>query len=114
MSNFDYDEAVKKVKTAKPRENYLLVRLGYDSSLVLPHSDGMALVAALSRAEKLIDRYSESKRITELERDSIHVHTMSYQEYDRYKIAALLNCSPDDVKQFAEVGQPIPTGPRKP
>jgi len=103
-----YDDALKEVKATKPKENFLLVRLNYDTQLLLPHADGLQLVASLARAEKLIDRYSESKRIVELDKEAITVTPFSHKEYERYKIAALLNCSPEDVKQYAEAGLPIP------
>ncbi len=103
-----YEDAAKQVRGVKPPENFLLVRLSYDNHLLLPHSDGLALIAALGRAEKLIDRYSEPKRIVPLDREAISMVTFSRRDYERYKIAALLNCTPEQVAEFAEVGQPIP------
>lgn len=103
-------EAIKKVRTEKPRENYMVFELSYDNKFLLPHKDGVALLSALATAEKLHDRYGDPKRIVELDRDQIVIKAMSYQEYERYKIAALLNITPEEVKEAMEaLNKPAPS-----
>lgn len=100
----DYTEAVKKVKAEKPKENFMVFSFdsSYNKRILLPYKDGAALLVLLANAELLDDRYGEPKRIVELERDTCVISAFSHQEYERYKIAALLNISPDEVKIAAE------------
>lgn len=103
-------EAIKKVRTEKPKENFMIFEFSYNNSFVIPHKDGVALLAALATAEKLVDGYGEKKRITELERGQYTSRLMPYQEYERYKIAALLNITPDEVKEAMEaLNNPTPS-----
>ena len=97
----EYLEALKKVQAKKPKENYLVVVLGYDNKLVFPYKDGMAFMSSLTNVEKLSESYSDPHRITEFDRGAITTHLMSADEYERFKIAALLNVTPDEVKQYA-------------
>ncbi len=94
----DYKEALKKVQNKKPRENYLLIKMGYDNNLVLPHKDGIAFLHSISCAEQLYDPYNAKHRIAEVEKGKITVTQMSSEEYDRYKIAALLDLTIEEVK----------------
>lgn len=95
----DYEKAKKAVQAKKPRENYLLVEFDY-TQLVLPHKVGMAFIDAIGSAEVLDKPYNRPYRIQELERGKFKVTTMSAEEYDRHKIAALLGVSIDDVREF--------------
>lgn len=97
----EYAEALKKVQAKKPKENFMVITLGYDNKLVLPHKDGLAFMASLASVEKLSEPYNEPHRITEFDRSAITTHLMSAEEYERFKIAALLNVTPDEVKQYA-------------
>jgi len=97
----EYKEAVKKVQAAKPRDNYMVIKFGYEQTLILPHKDGIAFMESLSCAEQLNDPYNKAHTIGELERSKISITTMSCVEYERYKIAALLGVTIDEVKEFA-------------
>ena len=97
----EYAEAVKKVRAVKPRENKMIVVFGYDTKLVINHSDGIALMNALANAELLDDGYGKPHRINPIDRNKVTVNPLSSDEYDQYKIAALLNISLDEVKEFA-------------
>lgn len=97
----EYLEAVKKVQAKKPKENYMVIKLDYNTHIVLPHSAGMSFMNALAHAEILKEPYNEPHRIVEFDRSAITTHLMSADEYERFKIAALLNVTPDEVKQYA-------------
>ena len=107
----DYAEAVKKVRAEKPKDNFMVIKFDqdYSSGIVLPHKDGVALLSTLANAEKLVDRYSEPKRIGEINRDHVTTMSMSHQEYERFKIAALLDITPDEVKEIQEAANKQPT-----
>lgn len=102
----DYAEAKKQILAEKPKDNYMVFKFDteYSKRLLLPHKDGAALIALLANAEVLEEGYSKPKRITEIERDMVNTWVMSYQEYQRYKIAALLNITPEEVKEHETNG----------
>ena len=94
-----YTEAKKKVMADKHKENFMVITFGYDNIMVLPYKDGLAVMANLVNAERLDGDYNK-KYITEVTRDKQSCQIMSYKEYERYKIAALLNITYDEVKQY--------------
>lgn len=96
----DYKEALKKIQAKKPKQNFMLIEISYDRKLVLPYQEGIAFMAALENAEQLIDSYSKPKSIIGIDRDQIKTSIMSYAEYELIKIAALLNVSVEEAKQF--------------
>lgn len=96
----DFKEAIKKVQTRKAKENYLVFTFGYNDKIVMPHKDGVALVACMANAEQLYDPYGGKHYIGEMEKTKIQISQMSHEEYERYKIAALLDISMDEVKQY--------------
>lgn len=97
----DYNTAVKKIQVKKVKENFLLITFAYDLKLVLPHKDGIAFINAMANAEQLHDPYQKQHGIFELDRSKITINQMSHEEYERYKIANLLNISVEEVKNFA-------------
>lgn len=94
----EYAQALKKVQAKKAVEHYLLIKLGYDSTLILPHKDGVTFMATLAMAEQFNDPYNARHSITELDRSKITVTQMSQEEYQRHKIAALLDISVEEAK----------------
>ena len=106
----DLAEAVKKVKADKIKDNFMVLEFSYDNKLILPHKDGISILSALANAERLQDPYGGPKRITEVERDLVTTKLMSNFEYERYKIAALLQITPDEVKEMMEAAnKPTPS-----
>ena len=97
----NYEQAVKKVRAAKTKENYLVIEMGYDNTIVLPHKDGIAFLNALTSAEQLEESYNKPHRINPIERNKIKTQLMAAEEYESFKIAALLNITPAEAKEFA-------------
>lgn len=96
----DYQEALKKVQSTKAKDVFMRIELDYNISLVLSHKDGITLLNALANAEQITDRYGEKPRISGLDKDKIKVYLLSREDYDRIKIAQLLNLTLDDVKNL--------------
>lgn len=94
----EYKEALSKAQATTPKQNYMVVKLGYSNNLVLPYKDGVKFLDAMANAEQIYESYSEQHRIAEVERGSITTNIMSHDEYVRFKVAALLGVSPDEVK----------------
>jgi hypothetical protein len=97
----EYKEAVKKVQARKTKENFLVFTFGYDNKILLPHKDGVALIACMANAEQFYDPYNGKHYIGELEKTKVTIAQMSQDEYERYKIAALLDISLEEVKAAA-------------
>lgn len=98
----DYPEALKKVQTTKATENFMVIQMVYNTKLVLPYKDGLVFMTALGSAEQLNEPYDTPHRITGLNRDTIKSYVMSHKEYERYKIAALLNIPHTEVEAFEQ------------
>jgi hypothetical protein len=97
-----YETALKEVRADAVHMNYMLIELSYDKEIVLPYKDGQVFVSTLSKAEVLETGYNKPARITPVERSNIKISLMSHTEYEQHKIAALLNISVQQVKDFAE------------
>ncbi len=95
----DFKEAAKKVQARKTKENFLVFTFGYDTKIIMPHKDGVALIACMANAEQLHDPYGGKHYIGEMEKTKMQIGQMSQEEYERHKIAALLDISLDEVKQ---------------
>lgn len=102
-----YDEALKMVRDTKHKENLIIVKLGYELHMVLPYADGIALMASIKNAEQFDKTYSAT-RIHELDRSKIEFVPMSRQEYERYKISALLHITLEEALAL-QTPQPPPT-----
>lgn len=95
----DYKEALKRVQTKQAKQNFMVIEMGYDNSIVLPYSDGLTFMAALEKAETLTEGYSKPKAIVGMERGKIKSTLMPHSEYEQIKIAALLNITIAEVQE---------------
>lgn len=98
-----YEAALKKVREVKkPVDNFMILEFGYDSKYVLPHSQGVALLAALTNVEMLTDSYAEAPKIIPISRDKLKATPLSREEYEFTKISALLNLSKQQYIDMVE------------
>lgn len=97
----NYEDAVKRVKTAKPKDNYIIINFGYDTKIVFPYKEGITVLASLVNAERLKEPYNEPHRINPIDREEVKSQVMSWEEYECFKIAALMNITPAEVKEYA-------------
>lgn len=104
----NYAEAKKKLAAEKPKENYMVMKftVDYECQLILPHKDGLAIIAAMANAEILNDRYSGQKGIDSIDRETFSSRMISYAEYLRYKMAQLLGITPDELKNLEQPEKP--------
>ena len=93
-----YEDAVKKIQTKKPTDNYMIIETSYNSKLLLPYKDGIALMSALVNAEEFKDSYGENPRILPVNRSIVSSTLLSREDYESIKVAALLNMSVDQLK----------------
>lgn len=95
-------EAVKTVQSQKPKENYLIIQLSWDTKLVLPYKDGMVFISSLSNAEILESDYQKGKKIVPIKSDQLSTNILSTTEYQHIKIANLLGVNSDEVQTHLE------------
>ena len=92
----NYAKARKEIQARKPKSNYLLVELAYDKKYILPYEDGIKLMVSLEKAEQLFKEYGKPARIHGI-KESIECRTFSSMEYERIKLATLLQVDPEDI-----------------
>jgi hypothetical protein len=82
-----------KRKVEPTPDNYMVIRLDWSTNLVLPFEDGLVFLKSLRKAEMLVDR--------KIRPYSHHIGTeiISRNEYERHKLAHLLNVSIDDLPE---------------
>ena len=100
MDQKEYEQAVKKVVSIKPKENYLIIDVYYQEKIILPYKDGIALLANLSNAESYKEGYQQTPTIAGFNKEHFKTSIMSGEEYINIKIANLLNVTMDEVKEF--------------
>ena len=92
----NYAKARKDVNARKPKSNYLLVEFSYNKKYILPYEDGIKLMVSLEKAEQLSKEYGKPARIHGI-KESIECRTFSSMEYERIKLATLLQVDPEDI-----------------
>ena len=100
-TNLSYEEAKKLVQAEKPKENYMILPFGYDTKLIVPYKDGVAIISALANAELYARSYSSPTKILPIEVGTFSPTLLSKDEYQRIKMAMLLQVHPDELKKAA-------------
>ena len=95
MTPKDIEEATKKVRSHKPKEGFITVQVSVDwnTRLILPHSEGVALMEALKNVEAYKLNGYEKSFIGPLETSVLTIAKMSAEEYEQRKVAMLLDVS---------------------
>ena len=94
----DYKEAIKKIQTKKTSDSYMIIELGYDAKIVLPHKEGVAIINALNNAEQWV--YNSTYQIVPIKMDFMHAKVLSTHDYESYKLAALLGITIDEARNL--------------
>lgn len=68
----------------------MIIKIGYEH-LFVPHTDGIKFLECLAQAQTIHRGYSDPTRIKPLGNDKIEVSLVTPEEYDRIRIASLLN-----------------------
>ena len=107
MTPKDIEEATKKVCSQKPKEGFITVHISvdYNTRLILPHSDGVALLETLKNAELWRQTDYEKSLIGPLETSTVVIAKMAGEEYEQRKVAMLLDVS---YRDFLEAKNPPP------
>jgi hypothetical protein len=89
----NYQQALKEVQAKKQKDCFIRLEMSYGLKLLMTHKAGMAFLETLINAEKFDETHSEEPSIKPLESSDIRVCFMSSEDYERYKVAALLGVS---------------------
>lgn len=87
------DKPKRKISNAELDnvKNYLAIELSYNTSLILPYRDGIALMAALENAERVImPSYGQANIKFNAERFEIKTEIVSQAFYREQKMVHLL------------------------
>ena len=103
----EYDEALKKIYSKTPKDNFIAIDFDYNKSILLPYDDGLKLLACLKQAELLEEPYNKPKRIGSFEANYFKTKILSRKEYEDIKVAALLGVTVEELNAKEE--QPTTT-----
>lgn len=95
-SKTEIAEAIKAV-AGKRKPNMMIIKISWNSQLVVPYEDGMVLMAALKNAEVYGDDYGKNPSITPMPSDSFRSSILAAEFYEDIKVAQLLGISLEDL-----------------
>lgn len=102
----EYEEALKKLYGKTPKDNFLVIEIAYDRSILLPYDEGLKFLSCLKQAELYNEPYSKPKSIVTFNTDYFKTKILSRQDYEDIKVAALLGVTVEEL--LAKGEQPIP------
>jgi hypothetical protein len=98
----EYDEALKKIYSKAPKDNFIAIEFDYSKSILLPYDDGLKFLACLKQAELLEESYNKPKRIGSFESNHFKTKILSRKEYEDIKVAALLGVTVEELNAKEE------------
>jgi hypothetical protein len=102
----EYEEALKKIYSKTPKDNFIVIEFDYNKSLLLPYDEGLKFLSCLKQAELFMDSYSKPKSIVPISTDNFKSKVLSRKDYEDIKVAALLNITVEEL--LAPEEQPVP------
>lgn len=97
MMHPKYDETLKKLYSKTPKDNFLRISYDYNKFLVFPYDEGIKFLACLRHAETMTEGYSKPALITGFKADYFQASTLSREDYENIKIAAMLNITLEEL-----------------
>lgn len=111
----NFQDALLRVREMQNTSHYMVIDLNYDTRIVVSHEQGMTILTALATAEQMVGKTigsTDNPRIEPLQQQKIKITLMSRKDYERYKMAALMGVSYDEVKSAEllakDKGEPTP------
>ena len=103
----DYEEALKKIYSKTPKDNFMSIKFNYCKYILLPYDEGLKFLASLKQAELLTEHYSKPKKISSFDSTTFETKILSRKEYEDIKIADLLRVTVEEL--YAKGEQPTTT-----
>lgn len=102
-----FEAAMKKVKS-KNIENLVLIKLDYDTKIILPYKEGITFMGTLEKAELLKTTYGSPIQVQPIDQEKITMTILSNASYEDYKMCTLLGLSPSDLEEYKkEQNEPV-------
>lgn len=93
----NYEEALELVKKEVHVDGYMWIKMGSYFNVVVPHKHGLTIIDNLKYGQKFEHTY-DPQYLQEITKDDIEIHFISIKQYQRHKLAELLQVSVEDVK----------------
>lgn len=95
-----YNKAVKTSQTKVVKKPYMVINFSYGLKVIMPYEKGIALLATMENVEEFDEAYSGVSRIRPIDRSKLNASIMSSEEYQQYKVAALLNVPVTEIQEY--------------
>ena len=92
-----HEEALKKIYSKTPKDNFLSIKFDYAKHIVLPYDEGIKFLSCLKQAEMLHAAYSKPRTITQFDSATFETTILSRKEYEDIKVAALLGITVEEL-----------------
>jgi len=97
-----YEEALRKIYSKTPKDNFLAIEFDYCKSILLPYEDGLKFLGCLKNAELLNEAYNKPKTIGAFDANAFKTRIISRKEYEDIKVAALLGVTVEELNAVEE------------
>lgn len=95
-SKTEIADAIKAI-SVKRKPNYMIIKISWNSQLVVPYEDGLAVMAALKNAEVYNDDYGKDPMITPMPHESFRSSILAPEFYEDIKVAQLLGIKIEEL-----------------
>jgi hypothetical protein len=103
----NYEDALKKLYSKTPKDNFLVIEFDYSKSILLPYDEGLKFLGCLKTAEMFNEQYNKPKSIEAFDSSRFKTRILSRKEYEDIKVANLLGVTVEEL--FAREEQPVLT-----
>lgn len=97
-----YEEALKKIYSKTPKDNFIVIKVDYCKYLLLPYDEGLKFLACLKQAELLTENYNKPKTIGSFDSSTFETRILSRKEYEDIKVSALLGITVEELNAKEE------------
>lgn len=97
--NPKYEEALKKVYSKTPKDNFLIIEFDYKNNVLLPYDEGIKFLGCLKQAELYQEPYGKAKAIVPFDEATFKTRILSRKEYEDIKVASLLGVTLDELRE---------------
>lgn len=98
----EYEDALKKIYSKTPKDNFIAIEFDYSKSVLLPYDEGLKFLSCLKQAELLTEKYGSDASIGMFDSSTFKTRIISRKEYEDIKVAALLGITVKELKAQEE------------
>lgn len=98
----EYEEALKKIYSKTPKDNFIVIEFDYNKSILLPYDEGLKFLACLKQAELFHETYSKPNTIGPFDASNFKTKILSRKDYEDIKVANLLGVTVEELNAKEE------------